>query len=183
MDQRVVLRGFVVPMIAVAIMSSLADAAGELDPASGVRLGGGSTGLALAVGRTQRIGGKERQDVGEKQLLMLLLVVDSDLDQARDFGREAAASKLCQRLIDMRAVGKHALARGPCQDTAAPPGLTLPLALVVGVEAVVEGIVERLVTGEMLLQDELLEEPGDVREVPLGGARIVHGLDGHVLRR
>ena len=59
--------------------------------------------------------------------------------------------------------------------------MPVALGLVVGIEAVVEVVGERPIAGQMLAQDEGLVEPGRVREVPLGGARVVHGLDGLVL--
>ena len=86
-DQHIVARPLVVPGEAGAVVPDLADAAGELDPASLHRARPRpAPGRRGAIGRAQRIGGEQRQDVGEQQLLMLLLVVDADLDQARDLG-------------------------------------------------------------------------------------------------
>jgi hypothetical protein len=55
-------------------------------------------------------------------------------------------------------------------------------ALVIRIEAVVEGLVENAIAGKMRLQDEILEKPSDVREMPFGGAGVVHGLDDHIFR-
>ena len=66
-----------------------------------------------------------------------------------------------------------------------PPFRTrLPRAggLVVGIEAVGEPLIERSEARQMRLQHESLEEPGGVREVPLGRAGVVHGLDDLILR-
>ena len=119
------------------------------------------------------------------QLLMLLLVIDADLDEARDLGRraDAAGQQPRQRLVDMRAIGQHLLGRGARQHATLGARLPGPLALVIGVEAVVERGVESPVVRQMLGEDEGLEEPGDVGQVPLGRAGVVHGLDGHVLGR
>ncbi len=59
----------------------------------------------------------------------------------------------------------------------------MPLAdgLVVGIEQIAEHRIERLIALEVRLQHEGLEEPGDVRQVPLGGADVRHGLDLLVL--
>src|SRR5512143_498571 len=54
-------------------------------------------------------------------------------------------------------------------------------ALVIGVEAIFEALVEHAIAGQEALQQEGLEEPGGVREVPFGRARIVHRLDDLVL--
>ena len=48
--------------------------------------------------------------------------------------------------------------------------------LVVAVEQHPEGRVKRLKTGLEALQHKGLEEPGHVRQVPLGGAGVGHGL-------
>ena len=141
--------------------------------------------LPCPIGRPQRTGGEQRQDIGEQQLLMLLLVVDADLDQSRDLGArtDAPRQQLGQRLVHVRAVGQHLLARRPREHAALRARLPRALALVVGIEAIVEGRVEDLVARQVLGKDEGLEEPGDVRQVPLGRARIVHRLDRHVLGR
>src|SRR4029079_5096780 len=56
-------------------------------PAQRLRRVAGRCGK-LAVGRLQRVLGKGREDVGEEQLLVLLLMVDPQLDQLERFGRE-----------------------------------------------------------------------------------------------
>ena len=85
-----------------------------------------------------------------KQLLVLLLVIDADLDQARHVVREAVGAEPGQRVVDMRTISQHAVARRPGQHATPRSRLTRPLALVVGVEAVVEGLVEHLVARQML---------------------------------
>jgi hypothetical protein len=81
----------------------------------------------------------------------------------------------------MSAKGENALARRPREHAA--PGARLPrtLALVVGIEAIVESIVEGAVSGEVRAENKGLKKPGNVCEVPFGGARVFHRLDGHVL--
>ena len=85
MDEHVVARRLVVPGEALAVVADLANAAGIVDPAWLGRLGRSRARPAGAIGRPQRIGREQRQDVGQQQLLVLLLVVDADLDQPGDF--------------------------------------------------------------------------------------------------
>ena len=66
-----------------------------------------------AVGRTQRLGGEQREDIREDQLLVLLLVVDAELDQLRNWPiafDDARLEDCIDRRIDMPAVA-HALPR------------------------------------------------------------------------
>ena len=147
--------------------------------------GSDATGLRSpwAIGGTQRIGGKQRQDVRQQQLLVLLLVVDADLDEPGDLCVDAAGEQRPQAVVHMGAIGHDPLARRPCEQP--PLGARLPraLALVVGVEAVVEAVVEHPVAGQVLGKDKCFKEPRHMREVPLRRARILHRLDRHVLRR
>ena len=183
MDEHVVARRFVVPGEAVAVVAGLADAAGIVDPARFTRLGRSRAGPAGAVGGPQRIGREQREDVRQQQLLMLLLVVDADLDQPRDLRLrlDAQGEELDQPLVHVRAIGHDPLARRSGQHAALGARLSRPLALIVGVEAVVEGVVEGAVMRQVFGENECLEKPGDVGEVPFGGACVFHGLDGHVL--
>ena len=54
-------------------------------------------------------------------------------------------------------------------------------ALIIGVEAIFEALVEHAIAGEEALQQEGLEEPGGMREMPFGRARVVHGLHDLIL--
>src|SRR5262245_65185810 len=55
--------------------------------------------------------------------------------------------------------------------------------LVIGVEEDTKLRVERAIPAPVLLEDEGLEEPAGVREMPLGRTGVVHGLRLAVLRR
>ena len=59
----------------------------RLDREAGVAAG------QLAISRFERIFGEGRQDVGEEQLLMLLLVVDAELDQLERLRRAGRAAR------------------------------------------------------------------------------------------
>ena len=63
----------------------------------------------------------------------------------------------------------------------APARLPLAFGLVIGIEAVLEVVREQRIAGQVRAQKESLEEPRRMREVPLGRAGVVHGLDGLVL--
>src|SRR5260221_10468522 len=116
---------------------------------------------------------------------MLLLMIDADLDKARDFSllcffpRKEAAKPI----VDVRAIAKNALCRGPRKEATLRAGMAGAQRLVIGVEAIVERFVEQLVATEMRLQDEVLEKPRHVSEMPFRRTGIVGGLDGHILGR
>jgi hypothetical protein len=63
-------------------------------------------------------------DVGQQQLLVLLLVRDAELDQRRCAGSAAAAASL----VDVRAPGRDLGERRPRQHAAMWPGDALALA-------------------------------------------------------
>ena len=45
---------------------------------------GSGLGSGIAIGGPQRLGGEQAEDVGQQQLLVLLLVIDAELDQDRE---------------------------------------------------------------------------------------------------
>ena len=185
MDEGVVARRLVVPGEALPAVADLGKAAGKIDPAGRRRLGLGRAQPPGAIGGPQRIGGEQRQNVRQQQFLMLLLVIDADLDEPGDLGAglHALREKIRQPRIDMRAIRQNALDRRSRENAAPGARLARPLAFVIGIEAVVEGFIEHPVAGQVLGENEGLEEPRDVREVPFGRARILRRLDGHVLGR
>jgi hypothetical protein len=156
------------------------DAAGPIDPTE--RAGVGRTGRrAGEVGRAQRVAREDVLDVHEEQLLVLLLVVEAEghelVDRLADVGREDGA----HRTVDGLPVGPDLGGGRPGDLAALGPGVPGADGLVVRVEQVAEGLVERLVAGVVGLEDERLEEPGGVGPVPLRGADVGHRLDGLVL--
>ena len=114
-EQHLVPRALVVEREAGAVVADGADAAVESGctrrprpPPTGSSLGNG-----IAIGRPQRVGREQAEDVGEQQLLMLLLVIDAELDQHRQrigpLIDEAAREELRQRLVDIGAIRAHLL--------------------------------------------------------------------------
>ena len=76
------------------------------------------------ISRRSRIFCKGVQDVGEQKLLMLLLVVQSDLEDPIYVGKLGAARRreqMLNRLIDMPAIRRDLLAAGPGQQPAPRP--------------------------------------------------------------
>ena len=114
---------------------------------------------------------------------MLLFVIDADFDKARDVLRLPffARHQRSQAVVDMGTIGEDALGGRARQKSALGARMARTQTLVIGVEAIIEALVEEAIAVEVRLQHEILEEPCDVREVPFGGARIVHRLDHHVL--
>src|SRR4029453_12932649 len=81
----------------------------------------------------------------------------------------------------MGAERRNAFAVRPRDEPAPRPRVTRSGRDVVRVEEIGELRVENAIAGEMRDQEELLEEPGCVRPVPLGRARIRHRLHHLVL--
>ena len=126
--------------------------------------------------RPQRVLREQVQQVGQDQLLVLLLVVQAQLDQRADVVGHAAAQQVGHRVVDVRAVRQHLGQRRPRQQAAARPLMARADGVVVRVEQEAEALVEAAVAAAVRGQDELLEEPGGVREVPLAGAGELRGL-------
>src|SRR5262245_45326822 len=81
----------------------------------------------------------------------------------------------------MLAIGAHLRRRGACQEATLAARLPRTDALVIGVEAIFEPLVEQAIAGQERREQEGLEEPRGMREVPFRGARIVVRLDDLVL--
>ena len=166
---------------AIAVMTNWENAAVEGHPAERRWLGHRNAGVGAGVSRLQRLAGEQAQYVGEQKLLMLLLVIDAELDQLRRPGLKATLAKPLECRVDMLAIGAHLIGGGPRQKPALAARLPRPDALVIGVEAIFEALVEDAVALEEGLEHERLEEPGGVGEMPLGWACVVIGLDDLVL--
>ena len=116
---------------------------------------------------------------------MLLLVVQPEGDQGfglRPCGVRRAVDQRRHGSVHVRAVIPHLVERGASDQAALRPGVSRPDRLIVGVEQEAERRVERPIAVCERLQQEGLEEPGGVREVPLDRTGVRHGLDLGVLR-
>src|ERR1700722_16934480 len=100
---------------------------------------------------------------------MLLLVMPPERDERRHLAPYLLGRRVDQpghRLIDMIAISRDIGAGGARQQPALRPRMTWPLGLVIGIEQIVECRVEHPVGAVETRQDEGLEKPGRMREVP-----------------
>jgi hypothetical protein len=81
----------------------------------------------------------------------------------------------------MSAERGNAFAVGPRDESPSRPRVARAGRDVVGIKEISELLVEDPITGKMRDQEELLEEPGRVRAMPFGRARIRHRLHQLVL--
>ncbi len=139
--------------------------------------------LRVAISRAQRILGKQRKDIRQHQLLVLLLVMDAGFDQRKGFMRQSLLQEPPQMLVDMAAIGPHLFNRGPREQTALRSRMPGAKALVIGIETIGKALVETFVTAQKALQHQLFEKPCCVGEMPLGWACVLVGLDNLILHR
>ncbi len=119
------------------------------------------------------------EHVGQHQLLMLLLMVEAELETSEGDGRQLRQG-VGHRRIDMGPILADFVEAGAAEHAATRPRMPLPLAVIIGIEQISPIRVERLVVRHAVAQDEGLEEPARVGEMPFGGRCIRHRLDGRV---
>ena len=138
------------------------------------------------VRRQQRVAREGMENIGEQQLLVLLLVMKPERDE-----RERGLPHCCIGLfyevlhgcIHMRAVGHDLAQTGARQQAAHRPRMTWPEGLVIRVEQVKVLLVERAVMHDMRLQHHGLEKPAGMRQMPFCRAGVLHRLDTLVFCR
>ena len=109
----------------------------------GQRLGCVAGGrVELGIGRFGRVLGERRENVGEEQLLVLLLVVDAEFDQRERIGGQVRQCTL-ERFVDVSAPFPHFVERRTAEHPALRPSMPLALRLVIAVEEVGEALVIR----------------------------------------
>ena len=124
------------------------------------------------------------QDVGEDQLLMLLLVMETDLEnpqRLRALVLGNTGDEALNRGIDMSPVVGDRTDRRPAQQPASRPRMPRTRRHIVGIEQIAKVFVEDPIARKVRNKEKLLEEPGRMRTMPLGRARIGHRLDHLVL--
>ena len=142
---------------------------------------------AVEDGGFQRIAAEAVEQIHQQQLLMLLFVLQAQLHQGQQgIGGGARTSlqvlqQILQPLVHPVAPGQHLRDRGSAQQAPLGPGMAGADAVVIGVEQVAPAAIGRLVALQVRLQQERLEEPGGVGQMPFGGARIRHPLQAEVL--
>ena len=180
------MRGFfIVEMEAVVGVPDAMDALIERDP---FVAGAGRSGKfpGRIVSRQNRVLREGVQDVGQHQFLMLLLVIETDLDQWRDRCQRGLAGLMKEfhhSRVDMPAIGGDFVGTGTGQVAALVAGVPRPGADVVGIEQVGVVRVKGSVAIAVFAEQELLEEPGGMGAVPLCRAGVRHRLNQLVLRR
>ncbi len=129
-------RALIVEGKTLAVMADLDE------PAIEVRIGQ-SRGHARVDGLVRLIGGVDRvlrkcmQDIGQQQLLMLLFMVQTELDQRGDLG--AAAARVQQRQhrgVDMATIGGDLVQRRTRQKPPLRARMARADGLVIGIEQV-----------------------------------------------
>jgi hypothetical protein len=123
-------------------------------------------------------------EIGEHQLLVLLLVVEAELHHPQQTGRVVgpALQPREQLPVDGRAEAHHLVEGRAREETAPGTGVLGTHRVVIGVEQEAVVGVEGAAPGPGPLEHEGLEEPGGVGQVPLHRARVGHGLERAVLR-
>ena len=135
------------------------------------------------IGRLQRVLRQQVLQVGEDQLLVLLLMVEAEFQQRQHLRRLLRTGEpAAHGPVHPAPVVQHVGQGGPGQQATLGPRVPGPGRLVVGVEEVAVGGVDRRRPG-VGHQQEGLEEPGGVRQVPLDRAGVRHALHRHVLCR
>ncbi len=178
-------RRLVVEAEAVPAVADLVHRGRHVEPAERRdRLGAAQPGLAID--RADRVAREGMLDVGQQQLLVLLLVVQAERDQRRQGGVRVIVERVDQVRhpgVDMGAIGRDLVDAGTRQHAPRRPRVPRPDGLVVGIEQIAEARIEYAIVARVRLQEEGLEEPGRVRAMPLGRARVGHRLEGLVLAR
>ena len=186
MARRLVVEGERVDRSRVESKSDLDQAGRKINPvhwrrdhlAPLLRSGGG-----LKIRRMQRIGEERMLDVGGDQFLMLLFVLEAQRDAPRSFILQRMLHQDNHCGVDVRAIAQNDIQRRPRERGAQFLLRHFAQRVVVAVEEPVKFRVEGLVPGNELTQDEGLEEPAGVGEMPLHRTRLCAGLHHHVFRR
>jgi hypothetical protein len=122
-------------------------------------------------------------DVGGGELQVLLLVLEAEDDAALGFVFGHVGEEALDGGVDVAAIAED-LVEGRAGERGAELLFGhLAEGAVVGVEEPMEVRVEGLVVGDEFGEDEGLEEPGGVGEMPLDGRGFGAGLDHHVFWR
>ena len=135
------------------------------------------------VGGVEGVGEEGVLDVGGDEFLMLLLVLEAEGDAAGGFVFEGMLEEAVDGGVDVGAVGEDGVERRAGEGGAELLLGHVAEGVVVAVEEPVEVGMEGLVGGDELAEDEGLEEPAGVGEVPLDGAGFGTGLDHEVFGR
>jgi hypothetical protein len=172
----------VVEAVALAAEADRVQAFGHLDEAAR-RLRRRRAPVGVISGR-DRILCKGVEDVGENELLMLLLVMQADLQDAGHLG-ELGVLTACQQLlhrgIDVSPEFGDARKLGPREETTARARVARAGGDVIRVEQERERVIEHAIARRVRRQQELLEEPGRMGAMPFGRTGLRHRLHHLIL--
>src|SRR5690348_1614225 len=116
-------------------------------------------------------------------LLLMIKTKDDKIENLLLVLMRQIPQQTVHRIIDVPPVGKDFGGGGPRQQPARWPRVTRPQRLIIRVEQISEAFVELLISVQPATQDQRLEEPRGMRQMPLCRAGVVHRLDGLVLWR
>src|SRR5579872_2352761 len=133
----------------------------------------------MPVRRFDRIFSEGREDVGEKQLLVLLLVIGTEFEEL-ECRRRKRWHRPQERFIDMRPICPHFLKRWPAKQAPARTRMALSFRFIIAVEQEGIAFVEQRIATHVIAQHERLEEPCRMSEMPLGRRGIGKRLNGCV---
>lgn len=186
MQQHRMLRHLVVEGEAVSgIMADGMDAAAKAGEIQRRDAAGIGTVRRRQVDRREGMQRQGMLDVGEQQFLVLLLMGEAEFEHRRQPLQQCHIGLRQQAFhgrVDMAAIGVDLFGRRPAEQAALRPRLPFAESLVIGIEEVVEAVVEDGIAGKMRPEQEGLEEPGDMGAVPFYRAGIGHRLDLLVFR-
>ena len=144
------------------------------------RLGRGARQRPVpGVGRVLRVERQRMLDVGQQQFLVLLLMVQAQVDELRQFralGIPGPGNDVKHARIDLRPVGQHFIERRAADQAPLRARILVAHAVVVAVEQDAKTGVKGLELALEAFQYEGFKKPGQVRQMPFGRAGVGHGL-------
>src|SRR5437016_105824 len=111
------------------------------------------------------------QDIGEQQLLMLLLMMQTDLNDRSKLGQIIYRFDQPHHCgVDVTTVGSDFIGAWSCDQTPLLACVARPDRYIIGIVQIGETFIEDAITFCMRPQQELLEKPRDMCAMPFGGA-------------
>ncbi len=166
----------------LSLMADLAHSLGHADPLDR-RDRFRPFGRPLPIDRERRVLPEEVFEIRDHQLLVLLLVVETDGDGKLQIAEVTALQYPNHVIIDVLAICEDFLDAGPRDHSTSRTRKLVADRVVVRVEQhpEIRGKVAIAIDGGF--QHQRLEKPGRVRQMPLDGTGVRHRLDGAILCR
>ena len=177
---------FIVEGEPVASVPDFVQACVHVDPVRRARMHGRQRPLLL-VGRLDWIARQQVLNVGKNQFLMLLLVMQTEFNQAGEGCWQSVGVCHGQHaghgLVDVMAIGQHVPKPGARQQTTFGARMFVAHRVVVGVEEHAVGGIKNTITRLMRCKYKGFKKPCRMRQMPLHRAGVGHGLNGAIFRR